>query len=104
MTENALKKELEKICPNCVDGFLDELLRCARLHSSKNADYNGTSELYLVTGVKGRIADVWRKMIRVMTLGWFDNAPKVPNETLLDTTQDLTVYSILLTVELRKLL
>ena len=102
MKEESLMKELSKVYPNCKEGFLEEVLKCVEIHSRKNHDYNGSSELYLVTGIKGRIADVWRKMIRIMTLGWFAQDSEVKTESLEETSRDLTVYSILLTIELHK--
>lgn len=76
-------------------GFEKILQEVLALHSQKTNDYNGVLPLYKVTGLKGRVADIWRKTIRIMTLGFFDTEQKVPYESLRDTALDLIVYTIL---------
>mgnify|MGYP001564358743 CR=1 FL=1 len=74
------------------DKILEEVLT---LHDQKTNDYNGVMALYKATGLKGRIADIWRKAIRILTLGFHDTPQKVKYESLRDTALDLIVYTTL---------
>ena len=96
-----IKILMASIFPHCSEGFIEEVLKLTELHSKKNNDYNGKSQLYLYTGIKGRISDVWRKVIRIMTLGW-DGNPAGCEESLEENSRDLSVYAILLTIILKK--
>ena len=76
-------------------GFEEVLREALDLHDKKSNDYNGVLALYKHTGLRGRIADIWRKAIRLLTLGFYDTEQQVNKESLRDTALDLIVYSAL---------
>lgn len=98
LVEEAIET-LKKQFPTARPRLIEVLVECIELHARKNNDYNGDMDLYRATGVVGRFCDIWRKVIRLFN-AIIQKTEMVVSENTIETSNDMIVYTALLTEEL----